>query len=499
MRTKKIVITVIVVIVAVIAVGIAITLGSGMMPPVVQEEPTQAIDVLTARPETLDLENTMDFVGTLSAADSVNVTAKLNATVASIAVKPGDTVTAGQVLFTLSTEDIDSQLELAELSLLMGQLNYEMTTGITLPKNENSAYISYDNARDQYESAEDAYEDLVDNQDDYLEAMDLQIQSAWTSYQGYAQTTFGLEPAQAVVQAQTDYQQALADYQANPTDTTLEDAMDAAKSELDIINGHKTVYDAAVASKTSFQASVSQANAAVNGAEQGYNAAKIAYESVSGEAREIQEELALLQLNQAQINYQNAMTQLENATVTAPVDGVVLSLSVSVGNYPAQGSPAAVIGSPDSMELSFGVPTAYYTSVLSGSEVAISTADRSATGTISEITPMVAQGSGVFSVKAQTANPDGAWLSGATATVTLTTERAEDALCVPIDTVRFEGGKPYLYIDDGGFAKRAFITLGITDEEYYQVVEGISASDKIITTWHPNLTDGVELSDGQGG
>ncbi len=492
MRAKKIVITIVVVVLALVAVAAVILLRAAQTMVPAQEE-SNAIEVVTARPETMDIENTMDFVGTLSAADSVNVMPKMSAEVSNIAVKPGDSVTAGQVLFTMSTEDLDNQMALSELALLAAQLNYEMTTGITLPKNENSAYIAYDNARDSYDDAEDAYEDLVNNSDDHLEAMDLQIQAAKTNLENEAVNLYGAgtTSAQAIALAQKDLQDAI---------TSGVDAdIAAAQATYDKLKGLQTIYDASVASKTSYQGSLTQANAVLDSSERGYDSAKIAYESVSGEAREIQEDLAEIQLNQAQINYQSALDQLGNATVTAPIDGVVLSLSVSLGNAPAMNSAVAVIGSPSSMELSFGVPVAYYTDVLTGSDIAVSAADQTSPGTISEITHMVQQGSGVFNVKAQTVNPGGTWLSGTSATVTLTTERAQNALAVPVDCVRFESGNPYVYINDGGFAKKVFITLGITDEQYYEILDGLSASDRVITTWHPNLTDGVELSDEQGG
>ena len=65
---------------------------------------------------------------------------------------------------------------------------------------------------------------------------------------------------------------------------------------------------------------------------------------------------------------------------------------------------------------------------------------------------------------------------------------------VPVDCVRYEDGEPYVYLNKDGVAQKTFISLGITDEEVYEVVAGLNAGDSVISTWHPNLADGVAVS-----
>jgi hypothetical protein len=34
----------------------------------------------------------------------------------------------------------------------------------------------------------------------------------------------------------------------------------------------------------------------------------------------------------------------------------------------------------------------------------------------------------------------------------------------------------------------------MTDEVVYEVADGLDASDRVISTWHPNLTDGAAVA-----
>ena len=51
-----------------------------------------------------------------------------------------------------------------------------------------------------------------------------------------------------------------------------------------------------------------------------------------------------------------------------------------------------------------------------------------------------------------------------------------------------------VYIAKDGVAAKTFVTLGITDEEVYEVTGGISSADRVIATWHPDLADGAAVA-----
>ncbi|MBP0963098.1 MAG: efflux RND transporter periplasmic adaptor subunit, partial [Oscillospiraceae bacterium] len=71
---------------------------------------------------------------------------------------------------------------------------------------------------------------------------------------------------------------------------------------------------------------------------------------------------------------------------------------------------------------------------------------------------------------------------------------AEGVLTLPVDCVRFEDNRAYIYLEKEGFAQKTFVTLGMTDEAVYEITSGLTAADRVISTWHPNLTDGAAVA-----
>lgn len=475
---------------AVAALALAAALRVAGQSAAVEEPVNSHIPVETVMPQTADLANQMDFVGNLTAGENIVVLPKLTAKVTEVRVKAGDQVKAGDVLFVMDTSDMNSQVELAGLALNSAKASYELTTKYSLEAQEDGAYLQYDQARDAYESAETAYGKLTKNKKETIAAMEQEIASAMEAYVTLAVSTYPelfddptkIDPDRALKEAVKDYNLAKGTDTENQAYVKMYDLQQA-----------KDEYENTVSALAGYQASINQASAGLDAAEAGYRAAKVAYRAVSGDAREQQEELAKMQIEQAQLNYNSLMEQLGNAVVTAPADGTVLSVNVQVNNYASPSSSTVMLASGQSMKAVFGLPGRYFGQVQVGDTAFVQATGGTATATVTEVAPMINPQTGTFSVTAEFVNTAGL-LSGSTAKVTLTTQHAEGVLTLPVDCVRFEDNKPYVYVLADGFAKKTYITLGMTDEVVYEVADGLGASDRVISTWHPNLTDGAAVA-----
>ena len=101
---------------------------------------------------------------------------------------------------------------------------------------------------------------------------------------------------------------------------------------------------------------------------------------------------------------------------------------------------------------------------------------------------------GLFPVTANLVD-DSPLLSGISAKVTAATRSAESALVIPIDTITYDAdGSPYVLVYEDGRAAQIYVTLGITTRSYAQVTGGLTPDSRVITTWHPDLADGVAVS-----
>lgn len=58
-----------------------------------------------------------------------------------------------------------------------------------------------------------------------------------------------------------------------------------------------------------------------------------------------------------------------------------------------------------------------------------------------------------------------------------------------------------MYTYENGLVKRVFITTGISDDQYYEVTDGLDGTEQIVNSWTDDIYDGAEVrivdADGQ--
>ena len=73
----------------------------------------------------------------------------------------------------------------------------------------------------------------------------------------------------------------------------------------------------------------------------------------------------------------------------------------------------------------------------------------------------------------------------------VTSDKADGVLTIPVDSVYYDNGKPYVYTFEDGVVHRTDVDTGISDASRMEIVSGLSASDWVITTWSPELYEGA--------
>ena len=140
---------------------------------------------------------------------------------------------------------------------------------------------------------------------------------------------------------------------------------------------------------------------------------------------------ARLQYESAKMAYDR---QVEYSTVTAPIGGRIESCDVEVYDRVSQSGQLCVIAGEGESRITFFVTQRMMTNIREGDEVEISKNGNIYKGQISEISSMVDEASGLFKVKARVENTEEIAI-GSTVKLSLVTERAEDAMLVPVDAL----------------------------------------------------------------
>ena len=283
--------------------------------------------------------------------------------------------------------------------------------------------------------------------------------------------------------------------------------IDAAKISLDSAQVSVDTYQDSVATaKTNLDRMAALLNTG-DISSQTYEQTKAAYDQAAAGL-----EGAKLQLEAAQLQYD---TQVEYATVTAPVSGKIESESMEINALAAQSTQLCVISGDSAKKVQFGVTDRLLPAFSLGETIRVEKQGETYEGTISSISTMVSAASGLYPLEAAVAD-NGAIPAGASVKVYFTSEKAEDVLTVPTDAIYYDGGKNYVYtvseiskeeLSDTGSGTVAAVMegntpaevhkieveTGLSDGERTEIRSGISQEDTVILTWTNQLYEGAQV------
>ncbi len=204
-------------------------------------------------------------------------------------------------------------------------------------------------------------------------------------------------------------------------------------------------------------------------------------------------QLAKLQYDNAKIAYN---IQLESSQVTAPIAGRVESLNIKVHDMVSPQTNLCVISGEGGKAVTFYVPERIVNGLKTGDSIRVEKNGTERAATITEVSTMIDQTSGLFKVKASV--PDGNTLAtGTSVKLYVISQRADNVMSVPVDSVYYEGGNPFVYTYADGKLKKNAVTVGLSDDNFAEIKEGIGAGDQVVATWTSELYDGsvVTLAD----
>ncbi len=188
--------------------------------------------------------------------------------------------------------------------------------------------------------------------------------------------------------------------------------------------------------------------------------------------------------------------QLAKTEIRAPFAGVIGLRYVSDGSYLSPQKRIATLQDVDSVKVDFSVPEKYASRVKPGGEIAFSVKgdERTFTAEIYAVEPSVDADTRSLSLRARSANPDGALVPGAFADVELVVAEFDDALTVPAIAVVPELGGKKVFVVEGGKAQPRAVETGIRTDERVQIVSGLAPGERVIVSAIQQLRAGLEVA-----
>ncbi len=442
--------------------------------------PVGAQDATTAQVERATLGTTIETTGTIAPVETVLLSFGTTGIVADVAVEVGDEVSAGDVLASIDTADLQNQIARQEQALIVQQSNYDDLVSEPTVREITQSQAALASAQSQLTQAQNnantAANNITINCANVESAQDTltRAQDAYADYlsDGYSMDAAFIpdpdsETGESLRSAQSTYNVAVA--QCNETTPDMQ-------------------YEAAVLAA---QASVDQAQAALD-------------DLLTG-ATEQQIASAQAQLEQAHLNVESARAALADAEIIAPFSGIVANVNLNPGQLVNTGSTVITLVDHSAMHIDVSVDELDIAQVEVGQPARISPEALDGAeidGTVTRIAPTSTNNDGIvtYEVRVDITNDNELPIRiGMTTDVEILVGSIADALVVPTQAIQREGQDEFVEILNGDNATtRVPVSTGETIDGFTVVTGDLTEGLTVIIPAETTSAGGSGLPFGGG-
>lgn len=191
-------------------------------------------------------------------------------------------------------------------------------------------------------------------------------------------------------------------------------------------------------------------------------------------------------LEQAEASYNSTIRDIENATLTAPFDGVVANVKGTRHTMASTAEPFCRVINDNSMSVEFPILESELSLLQQGETVEVTpySSNEKYTGRVTEINPMVDE-SGHIAVKASL-NSGRGLVDGVNVRIR-SSHSLGNKLVVPKSAVVLRSGRQVAFTFQDGKAMWNYVTTGLENLDSYEIIEGLNEGDIVIFSGNENL------------
>ncbi|HET9066876.1 MAG TPA: efflux RND transporter periplasmic adaptor subunit [Gemmatimonadales bacterium] len=207
-------------------------------------------------------------------------------------------------------------------------------------------------------------------------------------------------------------------------------------------------------------------------------------ERAEATARSAEASLALLQV------------RLDRTTVRAPFAGVIGARQVSVGDYVTPQRPLLTLQTVSPQRAVFQVPERYATELRRGQEVTFrvaALADRTFTGRVDFVNPVVTLPGRSITVKALVENRDAALQAGMFIEARLATSTRTSATVIPEEAISPAAGASFVWVVIEGKVTRREVEIGVRTPGFVEIRKGVEVGDQVVVGGGERLYEGAAV------
>ncbi len=226
------------------------------------------------------------------------------------------------------------------------------------------------------------------------------------------------------------------------------------------------------------------------------------------DAAKTQFEAIKAQVEQAEATLANSKSQLEDARITAPISGIIGKRYFDAGDMASPSLPLVTVVQMDWVKISFDVTELDLGKIKVGQQAVVqvkSYPNRSFTGKVSKISPVLDPLTRMAEVEVLIDNGDHLLKPGMFARVEVTTGIINDVVVVPRYTTienttleTIDGNEQviknyYVFVADSNRAEQRKLSVIYANHEYLAISSGIQVGEKLVTLGQNLLRDGAPV------
>ena len=511
-------------------VCVAAVAAAVLLPKTSKKDVQASTQYVEAALERRDITNTFSSSGTISAANTYTVKSLVKGTVLTADFEVGDTIEKGTVLYTIDSSDAATSVEKAQLALEQAQRSYDDAADAQYIRSVIGGTVASIKVKaGDYVTAGQEIATVRDDSSLLLtlefpaadasgftvgQAAEVILSGTFETLSGTVQSVAGTDTISSgnlLVRTVTI---------AVPNNGSLTTAQAASAT----INGVSALASARFdyQHQQTVTATATGTVAAVCVKEGTAVAANTAIVQLSGTELSKQAQSAADNLLNAQLSMSDTEKQMENYTITSPISGTVIQKNVKAGDTVGTDTTASetlcTIYDLSYLEMTLNVDELEILSIKEGQTVTITAdaiSDQTFTGVVTSVSKAGTTTGGTTTYPVTIRIDDmGDLLPGMNATAEIEVSSAENALTIPNGSV--VRGNYVLVTKDSPSAANAVqdmtapdgyvyvkITTGTSDDDYIEVTGGLQEGDTIAydadAAEKQNASDSMEFMVGPGG
>lgn len=443
--------------------------------------------VTTQKPIIGELQESIGTSGTIASEEKKTYFAPVSGVLGSVNVKVGDSVKKGDVLISYDDEKLERTLKQASLQQTVSNSTYQ---GALANSSKNQSKLQEANTNLA------VLEQQIADNESYLETLQDQLQqnqrdtSNGLSEESYQlgiraaqlqEELAGLDPSSAeyaektrqlqevnTASSRNSYLQQIAASSSSDYAVKMQKEIDEVTKRL---NGYKEYKAEMESQKASSENSV--------------------LDTFDKEKYNADQEIAQLTYQQAEEAY-----YIAKQGIVAEYDGIVTECTALEGASVTEGLQLLTLESSSSVKVAFSASKYDLEKLEVGQKAEITTSGNVYEGEISKINRMATLNSSntpMVGVEIHLNQPDDKIVLGLDAKIQIFTQKAENAILVPVEAINADKDGDFLYVVENGVAVRKPVVCGISSDLYTEIIEGITQQDEIIVTSYGTIEEGVTV------